>query len=65
MNTYTLYWKTGDREIVEGDTPGQAMTLAGYSRGALRALDFYAEGDDHDYKFYSIKRDWIPVIQEL
>ena len=49
MKKFTLYWLTGDREVVEGATPAQAMTLAGYSQGAVRALDFYAGGDCNDY----------------
>lgn len=48
MKTFTLFWLTGQAEIVKGNTPAEAMTLAGYSNGALRALDFYAEGDKRE-----------------
>ena len=51
MKKFTLYWLTGDREVVEGYTPSQAMTLAGYSQGAVRALDFYSSGDCNDYQW--------------
>jgi len=59
MNTYTLYWRTGKRETVQGADPAQAMTLAGYGGGSVRALDFYATGDDHDYEWDADKRDWM------
>lgn len=61
MNTYTLYWRTGKREMVQGPDPAQAMTLSGYSNGAMRALDFYAKGDAHDYTWDAEKRDWVRV----
>ena len=42
---FKLYWKTGETEVVEGETPEQAMTLAGYSQGAIPALDYYERVD--------------------
>lgn len=45
QKTYTLFWLTGKSELVKGNDPAQAMTLAGYSNGAVRALDFFGEGD--------------------
>ena len=61
MKLYTLYWRDGKRETVSGATPEQAMTLAGYGGGAVRALDFYANGDDRDYTWNAEKRDWVRV----
>lgn len=49
MQKFTLYWLHGKREVVEGNTISEAFTLVGYSAGAIRALDFYAQGDNHDY----------------
>lgn len=49
--TFTLYWLDGKRELVRGPTPAEAMSRAGYGGGALRALDFYADGDDTSYQF--------------
>ena len=40
---FKLHWLTGEEEIVEGETVAQAMTLAGYSQGAVPALDYYEE----------------------
>jgi hypothetical protein len=60
---FTLYWYSGKREIVQGRTIAEAMTLAGYSGGALRALDFYASGDDHNWEWNKTNRDWKIVGQ--
>lgn len=58
MKTYTLYWRDGGREIVSGPDVAQAMTLAGYGGGAVAALDFYADGDDHKYQWDPRARRW-------
>ena len=57
--TFTLYWLTGDREIVKGRNVADAMTRAGYSNGAVPALDFYANGDDRDYQWDATARKWL------
>ena len=63
MNTYTLFWLTGESEIVQGDGIAKAMTLAGYSNGAVRALDFYSEGDIREqYKWYKKEKAWISTL---
>jgi hypothetical protein len=62
MNTYTLFWLTGEKEIVKGKTPAEAITLAGYSQGAIRALDFYGNGDIRDeYDWDTEARSWIKI----
>lgn len=43
VKAFKLFWKTGDTQIVKGRDVAQAMTLAGYSRGALGALDYWEE----------------------
>lgn len=58
MNTYTFYWMTGDRETQEGMSAEDALMRAGYSAGALRALDFYASGDNHEYQWDAQARKW-------
>lgn len=59
MKTYTLFWLTGQSEIVKGNNPADAMTLAGYGNGALRALDFYAEGNKSgDYCWSPTEHTW-------
>ena len=59
MKTYTLFWLTGKTELVKGNTPEEAMTLAGYGGGAVMALDFYGNGDiREDYKWNAEQRTW-------
>ena len=41
MNKYKLYWLDGTTEIIEGSDIADAFTKAGYSRGALAALDYF------------------------
>jgi hypothetical protein len=64
MKTYTLFWLTGKSELVEGNDITQAMTLAGYSQGAVKALDFHGEGDlRKQYIWDSKKSTWIKERQ--
>lgn len=57
--TFTLFWRTGQREIVRGRTIAEAMTLAGYGGGAVRALDFYAKGESDAYRWDEKAREWL------
>ena len=56
--TYTYYWRTGQRQVFKGRNPAEALTLAGYGGGAVRALDFYAEGDNDEYQWNNERREW-------
>lgn len=57
--TFTLFWLNGKSETAEGETIDKAFTNAGYGNGALRALDFYADGDVRDeWEFDKEKRTW-------
>ncbi len=59
MKTFTLFWLTGDSELVEGSDIAHAMNKAGYGNGSLRALDFHGEGDLQDkYVWDSTARKW-------
>ena len=56
---FTLFWLDGTTQLIEGVTIAQAMNAAGIGNGALRALDFYANGDVRaDYVWDSTKRSW-------
>lgn len=48
MKEYTLFWLHGEKQIVKGNSPSEAMNNAGIGAGALRALDFFAEGKSAD-----------------
>lgn len=55
---FTLYWRTGSREVVSGRNIAEAMTLAGYGGGAVSALDFYAKGNSHEYEWDTTTHEW-------
>ena len=64
MKEYTLFWLTGESEIVNGNTLHEAMNNAGYSIGAIRALDFYTEGDQREnWEWYKEKRNWYKKVE--
>ena len=58
MKKFTFFWLTGKREVFEGSDTANALNNAGYSQGALRALDFWANGDNNDYVWNKTKRNW-------
>jgi hypothetical protein len=59
MKTFTLFWLTGQSEIVNGTDIASAMNNAGYSAGALGALDFYANGDEREKWVWNMsERTW-------
>lgn len=58
MKKFTLYWRDGKREVVEGSDCADAMTRAGYGGGAVGALDFHAKGDCGGYWWDAAKREW-------
>jgi hypothetical protein len=51
MITYIFYWLSGEYEILQGTSPANALSTAGYGQGALRALDFYEEGTVPTYEW--------------
>lgn len=55
---FTLYWLDGKRQVITGESIEQAYTQAGYGAGAVRAVDFYIEGDNHEYDWNKEKRSW-------
>ena len=59
MKDFTFYWRTGKREVLQGETALDAVRNAGYGSGALRALDFISEGDTHNYAWDIEKREWM------
>jgi hypothetical protein len=58
MRTWTFYWLTGQREVLVGANAADALNRAGYSAGALRALDFYSDGESDSYTWNAAERRW-------
>ena len=55
---YTFYWLTGKREVLEGNSPEDALNQAGYGQGALKALDFWAHDNDNGYVWNAKTKTW-------
>ena len=58
-NRYTIYWLGGTRSVIKGDTVEQAFTLAGYGRGATRAVDWYDDGITETHYWDKENKEWI------
>lgn len=59
IKSFTLFWLTGEYQIVKGTDISSAMNNAGIGNGALRALDFYASGECvKDYEWDNDSRNW-------
>ena len=58
MKPFTLFWRTGKREVVHGDDAADAMTRAGYGGGALAALDFWTSGVETGWTYDVGSRSW-------
>lgn len=57
---FTFYWLDGTREVLNGKDVTNAFVKAGYSAGAMRALDFTCNGDNEDYEWVNGK--WIKKV---
>ena len=58
---FKLYWKDGKSELVQGDSISDAFMKAGYSRGAMKALDFYSDNPDEKYEYNNLTGEWSKV----
>jgi len=58
MKEFTYFWLTGEKEVLRGNDVADALNKAGYGQGALRALDFWAHGNSHDYQWNKISQKW-------
>lgn len=61
QNTFTLYWKDGKREVLKGKDFLDAIRKAGYGKGAIKALDFTADGDNKEYGWSKTTQRWNKV----
>lgn len=60
MKKFTLYWLTGDTQVVTGGCITSALFAAGIRGGAYRALDFYREGEGgNKYIWDTEKGEWV------
>lgn len=59
MKKYTLYWNYGRRQVIEGDTPNDALHRAGILKGELGILSLWRFGDHQGYTFQAHLRKWV------
>jgi hypothetical protein len=56
---YTVFWLDGKREVIEGESIGDAARRAGIQKGALASMDFYSDGEDDGWEWNADRRSWI------
>lgn len=62
---FTLFWLTGEAQLIYGPDTRTAMNNAGIGAGALSVLDFYAVGDVTDqYTWNSETHRWDKIVEE-
>jgi len=62
MKEFTLFWLTGQSEIVKGTDITDAVNKH-YGGGAMNALDFWSHGDTRDnWTWDKDRHTWLKVI---
>lgn len=56
---FTLYWRTGHREVIYGTSIDNAFIYAGYGNGAVRALDWYDNGYTETHTWNKDSKVWV------
>ena len=56
---FTIYWLSGDREVMKGLSIEDAFRKAGYGGGAVNAIDCYKEGVDDGYRWDIDAKTWV------
>lgn len=62
MPKFSIFWRDGKRDVLQGKTVADALTQAGYGQGALAALDFHAKGDCKEWEWSPTKREWERIV---
>jgi hypothetical protein len=66
MQEYTFFWLDGTSELLKGASMADAANRAGYGAGAVKAIDFIAEGDKRNQYEWRGKPEnsWYKKISE-
>lgn len=59
MNIFTIYWKDGSKNIISGLEINDAFTMAGFSAGAIHAVDWYDNGVTSTHFYDKLNNKWI------
>lgn len=60
----TIYWRHNSRQVVWGESVEKAFSAAGYSGGAVAAIDFYVDELDCSYYRDDETKQWVK-LEEL
>lgn len=58
MKQFIFYFLDGTHTVSKGHSVSNAFTNAGYSSGAINAVDFYDEGDAINYTWCNNNKCW-------
>lgn len=58
VNYFTIYWRHGQRQVVQGETVDQAFNSAGIGDGAIAAIDWYDNGVTDTHVFVG-NNQWV------
>lgn len=62
---FIVYWKHGKSNAIEGDSIADAFTKAGYSAGAVAAIDFYSNTEQPTHVWNKLNKDWEPKVSVI
>lgn len=57
--SFRLYWLDGKTEVIKGPNIETAFTRRGYGAGAVKAIDFYDNGEQQKYQWDQDLHDWV------
>lgn len=58
MRFFTVYWKSGERQFIEGRNFDQALFNHGIPRELIPQMQFYKDGFNNEFKFNRTKEAW-------
>ena len=58
MKYFTLYWRDGRRQVIQGPSFDEAFAVTGYSMDAVSGIDWYTEGITYTDAYNKETRSW-------
>lgn len=62
LNWFTIFWLTGEKQYVCGETIEDACNHAGIGNGALRAVDWYDKGICNTHWYDKAQKQWVKYL---
>lgn len=63
LKWFTIFWLSGEKSFVCGETIEDACNHAGIGNGALRAVDWYDEGIVNSHWRDKTKKEWVKYLE--